>query len=481
MKSSLKTFALLFLSFMVSAPLLFAQWTVETVDATGDVGKSSSMGVDSNGHSHICYYDDTNNKVNYATNKTGVWVTEAVDDIPYTLGQCSLALDSYDGVHICYSYAGTHSLKYATNKSGVWVTEGLSKSFDVGYNNSITVDQFGHVHIAYILWKSASKDYVLRYTTNKSGLWAHETVDNSDFTGFDNSIVVDNLENVHISYVDWDSEDMMYAKRPAGGGWTLEAVEYGGEFTSIAVDSSGFPHIAYCNYKSVKHAVYTGLSWNLETVHDNNFSVEYTSIAIDSMDKIHIAFLNRLNYDLIYASNCANSFAIETVESIGSVGVYASIDIGPSDSVHIAYYHKSDKELHYAFHQAPLSLNTVPSEISWTTGGTVNFYLNARISNRLRHYIILGSLSGISPGIPLPGGLATLPVAYDLFTNIMMDKLNGPIFSNFLGGLSGGGQSIAQLSIPSIPGATGLKFYFAFALNSPWDFASNPVTVTIVP
>ena len=39
---------------------------------------------------------------------------------------------------------------------------------------------------------------------------------------------------------------------------------------------------------------------------------------------------------------------------------------------------------------------TIPSG----TGGTVNFYLNAGSANAGRTYIILGSLSGTSPGTP---------------------------------------------------------------------------------
>jgi hypothetical protein len=34
---------------------------------------------------------------------------------------------------------------------------------------------------------------------------------------------------------------------------------------------------------------------------------------------------------------------------------------------------------------------------------------------------------------------------------------------------------------PLPPGTWGFGLYFAYALNNPWDFASNPVAVHIVP
>jgi hypothetical protein len=51
---------------------------------------------------------------------------------------------------------------------------------------------------------------------------------------------------------------------------------------------------------------------------------------------------------------------------------------------------------------------------------------------------------------------------------------------NFLGTLDGSGTATAQLNVPAGSGATGLTMHFAYALNNPWDFVSNPVAVEIV-
>jgi len=115
------------------------------------------------------------------------------------------------------------------------------------------------------------------------------------------------------------------------------------------------------------------------------------------------------------------------------------------------------------------------------TGGTAGFFLNAGDNNAARGYLVLGTVSGSSPGIMLPGGVATLPLNWDLFTSAILANLNSPIFQDFMGTLDASGQASAQLLFPPAPGTAGLKLTFAYALNGPWNYASNPVTIDITP
>jgi hypothetical protein len=127
-----------------------------------------------------------------------------------------------------------------------------------------------------------------------------------------------------------------------------------------------------------------------------------------------------------------------------------------------------------------LSVDT--DTLSASTGGKADFYLTAGWDNANRNYIILGTVSGTTPGTPLPGGMATLPLNWDILTGLVINLLNTPIFSNFMGTLDATGSASAKFdTIAPIPGAAGLTLHFAFALNNPWDFASNPVGIEIVP
>ncbi|MCD6119511.1 hypothetical protein J7K50_06685 [bacterium] len=41
-------------------------WHIETVDSDGNVGKYTSIALDSGGYPHISYWDETNNALKYA-------------------------------------------------------------------------------------------------------------------------------------------------------------------------------------------------------------------------------------------------------------------------------------------------------------------------------------------------------------------------------------------------------------------------------
>ena len=43
------------------------------------------------------------------------------------------------------------------------------------------------------------------------------------------------------------------------------------------------------------------------------------------------------------------------------------------------------------------------------------------------------------------------------------------------------GLGTATFNLPAGSGVTGLTMHYAYALNSPWDFVSNPVAIEVVP
>jgi hypothetical protein len=135
-----------------------------------------------------------------------------------------------------------------------------------------------------------------------------------------------------------------------------------------------------------------------------------------------------------------------------------------------------------AFAPTGEALTADTDEISAQTGGQVTFTLTAGNANADRGYILLGSISGTTPGINLPGGLVTLPLHWDIFTSLVIGLINTPVFSNFMGQLDSTGMASSKFdTLGPIPGAAGLTMYFAYALNNPWDFVSNPVGIEIVP
>jgi hypothetical protein len=129
-------------------------------------------------------------------------------------------------------------------------------------------------------------------------------------------------------------------------------------------------------------------------------------------------------------------------------------------------------------------LATDTAVLSESVGGTVTFNLCAGKANGGRTYFLCSGMSGTTPGSKLPGGLATLPINWDPLSSVLFTLINTPFFEDFMGKLSmkdGSAQAYLNTFGPMPPGSAGLTLYFAYALNDPWDYASNPVILEIVP
>jgi hypothetical protein len=140
-----------------------------------------------------------------------------------------------------------------------------------------------------------------------------------------------------------------------------------------------------------------------------------------------------------------------------------------------------DMGFHYGCYSI-LPLATDTCFLSQGGGGTVNFNLFAGEDNKYRNYLILGGASGTDPGTLLPGGLATIPINWDWFTDLELSLINiSPIFTDFLGVLGYPGKASSQLIAPALPPvAVGVVMHYAYCCNNPFDYVSNPVEVEVV-
>ena len=128
-----------------------------------------------------------------------------------------------------------------------------------------------------------------------------------------------------------------------------------------------------------------------------------------------------------------------------------------------------------------LDLHSDYPAIPASTGGQVAFQLDAGPAYAGRSYAMLGSATGMSPG------MATfwvhIPLNYDTLFSIRLMSGNSPVFQNFRGTLDGSGQASATLDtlIPVDPLLVGSNMWFAFVTMGPLDYASNALPVQILP
>jgi hypothetical protein len=122
-------------------------------------------------------------------------------------------------------------------------------------------------------------------------------------------------------------------------------------------------------------------------------------------------------------------------------------------------------------------------EIKSTAGSTQTLALDGGRQHAGQIYLLLGSLTGTSPGITL-GGVNT-PLNYDPYFQWTLTNPNFPPLTNSRAALDNAGRAQAGFVIPPgvVPNLIGLHLYHAFAIvgtTTILDAASNAVLVKIV-
>ena len=116
--------------------------------------------------------------------------------------------------------------------------------------------------------------------------------------------------------------------------------------------------------------------------------------------------------------------------------------------------------------------NATPT-VSATLGGTVEMQLDAGPTGAGQLYALVGTLSGTSPGVPLPQGMV-LPINPDPFTALSTG------IPGFVGNFDSQGRASASWDLPPVPTAIGFTFHFAWTAPGPWT-VSNPVSLQLTP
>jgi hypothetical protein len=128
-----------------------------------------------------------------------------------------------------------------------------------------------------------------------------------------------------------------------------------------------------------------------------------------------------------------------------------------------------------------------PPTLSVATGGTQELLLRAGPDMAGGMFVILGSISGTSPGFVDPLSGLILPLHPDRYFSRMLATQGGPYVSPGVGQLDGSGAANAVFSIPPAgPIFVGLVLHHAYAVVDPHSqgaflLASNPARVELIP
>jgi hypothetical protein len=137
--------------------------------------------------------------------------------------------------------------------------------------------------------------------------------------------------------------------------------------------------------------------------------------------------------------------------------------------------------IYYDWDSPPPSLYVIPSSISAWDGGQATFTLTGGPEQLGKKYIIFASVSGTSPGFPLPGGLI-LPLNWDWYSMLILDLVmtGNPLLDGFIGEFTHSVQAEATITLPGgLPITGGFGGYFAWCTYNPFNFVSVPAPLEI--
>ena len=305
-------------------------WVNITVDAPGQVGEYNSIAVDSEDVVHIAYYSNKDavsadtKDLKYATcasscSSASSWSNITIDATGSVGMSTSIAVDSNDGVHISYTDSTNEALKYTMCSSSCGSASSWSKvsvdNIGTGADKAtdIAIDSNDEVHIAYH-WQVSGTNQNVRYATCATSCASASSWTNTSGISLSNihdvALAIDSNDALHIAGFDSNNKDIIYlactSSCTSASSWSnISAVTTGevGARLSIAVDSTNNPHISYqagvwvsgsglpLGYATCTSSCLTASSfWTHGTVHSGSAVYTYgTSIAVNhNNDSVHI-------------------------------------------------------------------------------------------------------------------------------------------------------------------------------------------------
>jgi hypothetical protein len=263
---------------LIFAKKIGEEWQKEVVDSNALAGNTTSLAFNGKGESSILYIDK-NFSLKLAKKLGENWEIEKIfDEVALSF---NLVFDSKDNPNISFWSTAKGALVFAKRIAGEWQIEFLD-SGGVGWWNSLALDQEQNPHISY--YDFENKDLLYLFFDGKT--WQKEIVDFENDVGRFNSIALDSDSQVHISYFDETNSNLKYAQKTEGG-WKIETVsQEGGERTKILLDEKENPIIFFIENSDLKIAKKTDNFWKIKKIASGEFSDN--SFLLDSKGNHHL-------------------------------------------------------------------------------------------------------------------------------------------------------------------------------------------------
>lgn len=339
--------ALAALFVLCAAPARAYWWQRDYVDPYGLVGTDASL-VLSGGNRYVAY--TAGGLLYLATNTGPGWSYDAVAVVGFGGGWCSASAGPSGPPAIAFinDTPATPTVCYASKASGSWVIETVESVGWLAEYVSLKFDKAGAPAIAYTTSPGPGSQAAVRLARRTGpNSWNKETVATiGDVTGPD--LAFDSASLPALSFVDFTSGSVKYAKKNASGAWIVESVAGTSSlpanwYTSLAFSGGSTPCIAYFletggMYLNLAYSSKSMLGWSRESVKSLPSGVlQFCSLAVDDTGRPSIAFFNSLAQTLGYARRLSSGWVTETVDDGYMAGYRPSMTLDAEGRPEIAY------------------------------------------------------------------------------------------------------------------------------------------------
>ena len=343
------------------------QWVDSTADYTDQAGEWSSIVVDSNGYVHVVHINGGNYQIRHSVYDGTSWNSATIRNCGHMYcWDVDLVIDDNDELHAAYTTYNTNyeTLVYLHYDGTSWSDTEVSVSANFG-PIGIAVDSNNHPHISHAVSGQHCGDG-LRLASYTGSTWTYHSVDIGTNRGCDSDIVIDENDNIYISYQVRDQSKLKVATDKSGS-WDLYTADsgaslsslYPGYMTSMAMDGQGQLHIAHFDDKNDDLRYSTGITngpWTTTIVEHSGHTGREPSIAVDLADNPHIVYHSWSSFNLKYATlnSATSSWAINTLSNT-DVGNGDSLFIDQNGVMHVSFYDGDNEVMNYATKSTGLS------------------------------------------------------------------------------------------------------------------------------
>ncbi|MCG3150610.1 MAG: hypothetical protein PCFJNLEI_04098 [Verrucomicrobiae bacterium] len=248
-------------------------------------------------------------------------------------GTAALAVDPTGQPQVTYQGADYH-LYHARFYGKRWQSEVVDATSDCGWGNSVAVDQLNQIHVSYHAERMNPYRQPLCYARYAGGQWQ---ITDLPVDGWQSQLRLDGADRPHILYYD-ASYGLRYA-RFDGNAWQYSETGLAGgpDTPGFALDSANHAHVVYSvNYSGQFYASNETGEWKAEQI---STSAGACDLAVDSAGNPHIAACvdGALRYYSRAGTNWTSVVLIDQTLIPGAFPDYVALVLDSADRPHFCF------------------------------------------------------------------------------------------------------------------------------------------------